>query len=120
MTKFAEIPGVECTVGDQCMFGLKTKGLPGEPDMAAKKPMRFMSSAWCIVDELSITCDKSHSHQHLVCGRASKASEYPDGLCRAICCGLARQKKYDVSGNSCSSVLFSKGAIDEPRRQDQE
>ena len=113
MTKFAEIPGVECTVGDQCVFGLKTKGPPGEPDMAAKKPTRFMSNAWCIVDELSIRCDKSHPHQHLVGGRASKASEYPDGLCRAICRGLARQKKYDVSGKSCSSVV-DKGQLMNP------
>ena len=72
--------------------------------MAAKKPTRVMSNARCIVDELSIRCDKSHRHQHLVGGRASKASEYPDGLCRANCRGLARQKKYDVRGKSCSSV----------------
>ena len=41
---------------------------------------------------------------------SSKASEYPDGLCKAICRGLARQKKYDVSGRSCSSV-FDKGQL---------
>ena len=105
LAKFAEIPGVECTVGDQRKFGLKTQGPPGEPDMATKKPTRFMSNARCIVDELSIGCDKSHSHQHLVGGRASKASEHTDGLCRAICRGLALQKKYDVSGNSCFSVV---------------
>ena len=42
-------------------------------------------------------CDKSHWHQPLVAGRASKAQEYPDGLCKAICRGLANQKRYDES-----------------------
>ena len=73
--------------------------------MAAKKPTLFTLNAWCIADGLSIRCDKSHPHQHLVGGRASKASEYRDGLCRTNCRGLARQKKYDVSGKSCSSVV---------------
>ena len=92
------------------MFGLKTKGPAGEPDMTAKKPARFVSNAWCIVDELSIRCDRSHSHQHLVGGRASTAAEYPDELCRAICLGLARQKKYDESGKSCS-IVVNKGQL---------
>ena len=106
LAKFAEIPGVECTVGGQCMYGLKTQGPPGEPAMAAKKPLRFMPNAWCIVDELSIRCDKSHPHQRLVDGRVSKASKYPDGPCRAICRGFAWQK-YDVSGKPCSALCFS-------------
>ena len=45
LSKFAEIPGVECTIGDQCMYGLKTAGPPGESNMAAKKPTRVMSNA---------------------------------------------------------------------------
>ena len=75
LAKFAEIPGVECTVGDKCMSGLKTAGPPGEPEMAAKKSTRFVSNAWCYVDELVMRCEISHPHQHFVGGRASKASE---------------------------------------------
>ena len=101
--KFTEIPG-ECTAGVQCVYGLKTAGPPVEAGMAAKKPTRFVSDAWCIADELPIRCDKPHPHQHLVGGRASKAYEYPDGLCKAICRGLARQNNYDVSGSRAAAL----------------
>ena len=105
LAKFAEMQRVECTIYDRCMYGLKTTGPAGKPGMAAKKPTRFLSNAWCIVDDVSIRCDKSHPHQHLVGRRAGNASEYPDGLCNAICRRLARQKRYAVNGKPCSGVV---------------
>ena len=38
-------------------------------------------------------------------GRASKAQEYPEDLCKAICRGLANQKRYDESGRVCTGNL---------------
>ena len=40
-------------------------------------------------------------------GRASKAAEYPDELCRAICLGIANQQRYDLSGRVCTGSLDS-------------
>ena len=105
---FRKSEGVMTSVADQCMYGLVTPGpLPEKALMAAKKPTQFMSNSWCILHELATRCDKSHVHQELMGGRASKAAEYPDELCRAICRGLANQKRYDLSGKVCTGSLDS-------------
>ena len=96
------------SVAGQFMYGLVTHGpLPGDEPMAAKKPTRFMSNSWYTLHELSTRCDRSHVHQELMGGRASKVAEYPDALCRSICRGLANQKRYDVSGMVCTGSLNS-------------
>ena len=41
--------------------------------------------------ELNRKCNHKHAHQHLMDGRASAAARYPEGLCRVICCGLAKE-----------------------------
>ena len=103
---FRKSEGVMTSVADQCMHGLVTPGpLPEKELMAAKKPTQVMSNSWCILHELATRCDKSHVHQELMGGRASKAAEYPDELCRAICRGLANQKRYDLSGKVCTGNL---------------
>ena len=40
-------------------------------------------------------------------GRASKAAEYPDELCRAICRGISNPKRYDLSGGVCTGSIDS-------------
>ena len=103
--EFLKSEGVMLSVADQCMYGLVTPfSVTGEPT-PAKKPTRFMSNSWCILHELSTRCDEGHTHQHLVGGRASKAQEYPDKLCRAIGRGLANQKRYDEAGVVCTGGL---------------
>ena len=70
-------------VADQCMYGLVTPtGKHGET-APAKKPTKFVSNSWCVLQELSIRCDGSHVHQHLIAGRASEAQQYPDGFAGA-------------------------------------
>ena len=82
------------------MYGLVTSGpLPDKEPMAAKKPTQFMSNSWCVLHELTTRCDKSHVHQELMGGRASKAARCPDELCRVICRGLANQMRYDLWGS---------------------
>ena len=49
----------------------------------------------------------SHVHQELTGGRASKEAGYPDELCRAICRGIANEKRYDLSGKVCTGSLDS-------------
>ena len=100
-----KVDGVEVQLADQCMYGLMTRGSSGNEAMSAKKTTRFLSNSWCILDELSTRCDKSHTHQQLIGGRAKQAGIYPDKLCDAICTGLLRQQQYDISGRTCSGNM---------------
>ena len=105
MREFRGLEGVMTSVVDQCMYGLVTHGAVKGELLPAKKPTRFMSNSWYVLEELSHRCDKSHTHQPLMGGRAAKAAEYPDDLCAAMCRGLANQKRYDKSGRVCTGVI---------------
>ena len=72
------------------MFGLRTTDSQGKIQHAMKKT-RFLSNSGKILRELKVKCDGSHTHQHLVGGRAGPAAVYPPALCRAICRGLVKQ-----------------------------
>ena len=97
LQSLVETPGVFWQRADQCMYGLVTPDDDGI-DTPAKKPTGFLSTSWCILEELSLVCDSSHRHQHLMSGRAAAAALYPPQLCKAICRGLAKQRSYDDSG----------------------
>ena len=49
-----------------------------------------MSNNPVMLGELSLRCDRSHDHQHLVEGRASAAENYPLDLVMAIVRGMAK------------------------------
>ena len=74
---------VGTSVADQCMYGLTTHGPDGDP-MAAQKPTKWASSSPQMLRRLNTRCDKSHSHQHLVGGRAAAAAYYPPKLISQI------------------------------------
>ena len=81
-----KLPSVYSTVSHQCMFGLTTPS--GDGTALAMKPTRFMSNSPQMVQCLSRTCDKSHTHQHLAGGRCAAAAFYPMPLVRAILEGM--------------------------------
>ena len=95
VVKFLEVGGVAHVVADQCMYGLKTRGSADGEKLPAKKPTRFISNSWCVLQELSTRCDRSHEHQQFMSGRPDRAVEYPDELCEAFCRGIANRFKYD-------------------------
>ena len=96
------------SVADQCMYGLVAPGpFPNKEPMAAKKPTRFLSNVWGLLHEFAARCDRPRVRQELMGGRAFKAAEYPDELCRAICRGPASQKQYDLSGRVFTGSLDS-------------
>ena len=80
----------------QCMFGQTSHvhGKAGDRGMV-KKPNGFLTSAKCIAEQLDKQCDKSHSHVHLMGGRAAGAQVYPKELCEAILRGVVKQRKED-------------------------
>ena len=97
MMALAQRPGVGSVIGDQCQYGLTSRGPGGKP-MPAKKPTRFMSSAPAVLEALCRRCDGSHQHQVLEgSGRAAAAARYPAALCRAILRGAEEQRRRDGS-----------------------
>ena len=81
-----KLPSVFAVVSHQCMFGLMTPS--GDGSALAMKPTRFMSNSPQMIQCLSRTCDKSHTHQPLSGGRCAAAAFYPLPLVRAILEGM--------------------------------
>ena len=54
------LPGVGVVKGDQCMFGLMTKGDTAAERRLAKKPTKFMSNSPHMLKQLEVKCDRSH------------------------------------------------------------
>ena len=78
---------VNVAVADQCMYGLVTKGANGE-EVAAKKPTQWASTSPHMLKRLSTRCDGTHTHQHLIGGRAAAAAYYPPKLITQILRGM--------------------------------
>ena len=87
------------------MYGLVKPNVDCTELVATNKLTRLMRNSWHALGELSMMCDRSHAHQPLIGGRATRAKEYTHELCRAICRGLAKQKLYDRSGKACTSAM---------------
>ena len=98
VAEMSRLNNVHTVIADQCMFGLVTKAKDGQGVASAKKATKFMTNSRLIADELSIKCDKSHTHQPLLQNRAKEAQVYPPGLCQAVCRGLLKEKKLRKGG----------------------
>ena len=80
---------------DLCMFGLATPGSrPGE-QVAARKRTKFLTNSVEVARALERRCDGSHPHQLLLNGRAKRAEEYTEELCKAMCKGIKDQMMLD-------------------------
>ena len=62
LVELMQLDGVMTQVADQCMYGLRTHSDVKGESLPAKKPTRFMSNSWCVLQELSARCDKPHVH----------------------------------------------------------
>ena len=70
-------------------------------------PRGFLTNSWCIAGSLSKKCLGNPEHVHLLNGKAA-AAVYPEELCRAICRGLAQQKKAHIRNLATSRELRPK------------
>ena len=77
MVQLLENPSVKTVVSHQCEYGLTSPDEKGvlQP---VKKPTRWMSSSERMISRLSRRCSGTHTHQHLVGGRAAAAAFYPN------------------------------------------
>ena len=80
---------------DLCRFGMTGKIPGGEiKEGPVMKPTGFMSSSWCVAEELNKRCEGLHEHVHLQGAKmTSMAAVYPEELCAAIVRGIVKQKK---------------------------
>ena len=99
MEKVLKHPRVGTSVADQCMYGLMT--MDGNGNLVeAQNPTKWASSSRQMLERLNTCCDKSHSHQHLVGGRAAAAAYYPAKLISQILRGMRTRRTLNTrSGN---------------------
>ena len=103
-----QIPGVRLVRGDMCMHGMVTHvDKKGGPTGPVKKAAGFLTSGWCIAEEVGKICDGTHEHVPLLGGRARDAAIYPSGLCKAVCRGVKRQKM-EAQKNLATTIELNK------------
>ena len=76
-----------------CRVGMV--GTPSESSGLVKKPTGFLTNAEYIQTRLNLHCVDGHGHIPLLDGRAKRAQQYPEQLCRAILMGLKEQLTAD-------------------------
>ena len=91
-TKLEDCEDVRKVKTHMCQFGMVSRiGGVGTETGPVLKPTGFLTNSECIAIELGRECARDHKHVALVGGRAAGAAIYPNGLCQAICRGLATQ-----------------------------
>ena len=93
MVQLLENPSVKSVVSHQCEYGLTSPDEKGvlQP---VKKPTRWMSSSERMISRLSRRCSGTHTHQHLVGGRAAAAAFYPNDLMLEILRGMRDEAEF--------------------------
>ena len=96
----SRMDGVQIVKLDMCAFGMMSQDEDGVG--LVKKPTSMMTNSPEVGKRLDKRCcnkhvpdEEKHRHVQLVCGRASHAKVYPRALCRAVCEGVASQKRMD-------------------------
>ena len=112
MRKLKESPNAIVVDSHLCQFDLWTTDKDGAK-IRAKKPTRFITNSPMIAKHLSVMCDGTHAHGHLLSGRAGPAAKYTQKMCRAIVEGVLEQKRMDGTNvaqvTRISSVSAMKG-----------
>ena len=62
-----------------------------------KKPTRWLTNSPWLAEGLERHCPGTHTHEHLLGGRAKGAQVYPPQLCKAIVAAFSKQLTLDLS-----------------------
>ena len=111
MVKIMAKDNVHTTACDMCAYGLTTKD--GEGEALVEKRTRLMSNSPEIIKRVSKQCtnrgekdvSKHHRHGDITCGRARQCQVYPKAFCRAVCSGIAAQKRLDELGLKAMPIM---------------
>ena len=82
---------VELVEVDMCHFGMVGSDELGEA--LVRKRTKVLTNSCEVARRIAQRCDGQHRHIHLVGGRAKKAQLYPRAFSRAVCEGIAAQKR---------------------------
>ncbi len=104
-------PGVERTSCDMCAYGMTAVDKQGEA--LAKKGTTVVSNSSEILKRVSKRCSNSgaardadkHRHADLCNGGAKQCQVYPKKFCRAVCAGVAAQKKLHRLGMTSQRIM---------------
>ena len=117
MLVLAASPSVKIAHCNMCRFGMEASDKIGTG--LVSKPTKFMTNSNIIFNKLNVKCKNAelpegekHRHVYLIAGRARQAQIYPKALCRAVCEGIADQKKGDKS-EMREIALLDRGEINE-------
>ena len=118
MEKLLGHPKVGVSISDQCMYGLTTVDPHGQL-VKAKKPTKWASSSPQMLSRLSTRCDGTHTHQHLMGGRAAAAAYYPAKLISQILRGMrdtadAEYKEQEWSADMGKAMASAAMVHDQP------
>ena len=103
--------GVGTVTIDMCAFGMVAVDQDGEAP--AKKTTSVMSNSPEVLKSVSRKCangdpsrrDEHHRHVQLVGGKAKACQIYPRDFCRAVCQGVASEKKLRELGMQSVDIL---------------
>ena len=105
------MPGVGTITIDMCAFGMVATD--GDGEAPAKKSTNIMSNSPEVLKSVSRRCvngdpskkDEHHRHVQLTGGKAKACQVYPRAFCRAVCQGVASEKKLRELGMMSVDVM---------------
>ena len=87
---------VELVEVDMCDFGMTATDEFGEA--LVRKRTKILTNAPEVARRVARKCTGDHRHVHLIGGRAKRAQLYPRAFSRAVCDGIAAQKRLHSLG----------------------
>ncbi|MDP7559816.1 MAG: reverse transcriptase domain-containing protein, partial [Planctomycetota bacterium] len=109
MVELMMTEGVEAVNVDMCQFGMKAVGKDGEGPV--RKRTKIMSNSKEVLKRIERKCPNEggtgerHEHVHLEDGRTKQAQVYPREFCRAVCEGIAAEKRIHALGLEAKPIL---------------
>lgn len=98
MVELAAMPTVDMTTCDMCAYGMVAKDKEGTAP--AEKRTKLLSNSPEVIKRVgrqcankALDCQQKHRHADLTGGRAKQCQVYPREFCRAVCEGVAAQKR---------------------------
>ena len=104
--------GVELVEVDMCDFGMVASDEFGEA--LVRKRTKILTNSPEIARKVARRCSGDHRHVHLIGGKAKRAQLYPRAFSRAVCEGVAAQKRLHGLGlqhNELMSVEAMRAAV---------
>ena len=93
---------VELVEVDMCDFGMTASDEYGEA--LVRKRTKVLTNSSEVAKRIARKCNGQHRHVHLIGGKAKRAQLYPRAFNRAVCEGVAAQKRLHALGMRCCPI----------------